>query len=220
MRIYLDIETYRRTREDAFTNEKVIAIGFIEDRTPYEPSSANKWSEDEGVKFHYLTEWELGGEQTVIHEFYKHLEKFIEERERGEINYIVIVGFNILRFDIPLLIQKGVEYKVDTHAKLNQLWYSAHTIDYLQASLPFHGMRFKGLKLEYLAKKAKEKNIVIPEPFESGEKVVEWYEKEEYLRIIEHLETDLKIIRVVDLNYKRIYGLEPGTSSHIFDYAL
>ena len=82
MRIYLDIETYRRVREEAFINEKIIAIGFIEDRTPYEPSSAGKWSEDEGVKFYCLTEWELGGEQIVIHEFYKHLKRFIEEEGR------------------------------------------------------------------------------------------------------------------------------------------
>lgn len=133
----------------------------------------------------------------------------MKRKEGREIDYIVIVGFNILRFDIPILIQKGVEYGVDTHAKLNQLWYSVHTIDYLQTSLPFHDMKFRGLKLEYLAKKAKEKNIDIPEPFESGEKVIEWYEKGEYSKIINHLRTDLMITRVIDLNYKRIYDLEP-----------
>lgn len=37
MRLYLDIETYRPRKEDAFIGEKIIAIGLLEDRTPYVP---------------------------------------------------------------------------------------------------------------------------------------------------------------------------------------
>jgi hypothetical protein len=35
VRLYLDVETYRKRKEDAFVDEKVIDIGVIEDWTPY-----------------------------------------------------------------------------------------------------------------------------------------------------------------------------------------
>jgi len=31
VRLYIDVETYRQRKEDAFTWEKVVAIGVIED---------------------------------------------------------------------------------------------------------------------------------------------------------------------------------------------
>jgi len=40
---------------------------------------------------------------------------------------IVGFNFNILRFDIPLLIQKGVEYGVGGLAELNKLWHDTYT---------------------------------------------------------------------------------------------
>ncbi len=36
VRLYLDIETFRK---EVFANERVIAIGVLEDRTPYQEAS-------------------------------------------------------------------------------------------------------------------------------------------------------------------------------------
>lgn len=69
-------------------------------------------------------------------------------------------------------------------------------------------MRFKGLNIKYLIEKARNNGIDVPEPFGSGENVEDWYENKEYDKIIKHLETDLKIIRIIDLNYKQIYDLQ------------
>ena len=43
----------------------------------------------------------------MIRRFYEYINDLIAESK-----FLVIIGFNILRFDIPLLIQKGVEYGV------------------------------------------------------------------------------------------------------------
>ena len=46
-RLYLDIETYRRNRYDAFINERIIAISVLEDWTPYSEDSLSITSEPE-----------------------------------------------------------------------------------------------------------------------------------------------------------------------------
>jgi len=80
-----------------------------------------------------------------------------------------VAGFNVLRFGIPLLIQKGVEHGVGDLAELNRLWHSTYTIDYFQTTLPLHGMKFRGLKLEYLAEIARRAGAEVPKPLGSGQ---------------------------------------------------
>ena len=206
MRLYLDIETYRPRKEYAFTQEKIIAIGILEDQTLYTPGSSKVWDEP-SVKFRYFTEWELGEELEIVFRFYDYLRDLIQEWKNREIGFLNVIGFNILRFDIPLLIQKGVEHNVGSPAELNKLWNNTFTIDYFQTSLPFHNMKFKGLGAGYLVKKARNNGVDISELFGSGGDVKGWYENKEYDEIIRHLEMDLKVIRVIDLNYKLVYGL-------------
>jgi len=128
----------------------------------------------------------------------------IEGDQYTESHYL---GFNILRFDILLLIQKGVEHGVGGLAELNKLWHDTYTIDYFQTTLPFHDMKFKDLKVEYLTKIAKSVGVEVPEPFGSGEDVKSWYENGEHDKIVKHLKTDLMIVRIIDLNYKRVYSM-------------
>jgi hypothetical protein len=201
MRIYLDIETYRPVKEESFTNEKIVVIGVIEDWTPYRSSSSNIW-DSSSVKTLFFKEWELGSEKNVLASFYGYLRNLINRWNNNEINFINVVGFNILRYDIPFLIQKGVEYGVGSLEELNALWHNTFTIDYFQVFLPVNKMRFKGLGLRLLAELAKKKGLNVPEPHGTGEDVKEWYESKDYDNIIKHLESDLKIIRIIDLNYE------------------
>ena len=54
LRLYLDVETYRPRKEDAFINEEVIAIGVIEDWTRYDPESTSiKCEESEAFSVGY-----------------------------------------------------------------------------------------------------------------------------------------------------------------------
>lgn len=95
VRLYFDIETNRKS--SAF-DEKIIAIGVIEDRTPFSQSSLNR-----EVDIHIFSEKNCGDESKIVHEFYK----YVKNVSRGS-KPLIIIGFGILRFDIPLLIQKGL----------------------------------------------------------------------------------------------------------------
>jgi len=58
-----------------------------------------------------------------------------------------------------------------------------------------------------LARIAKSVGVEVPEPFGSGEDVKSWYENGEHDKIVKHLKTDLMIVRIIDLNYKRVYSM-------------
>lgn len=196
MRLYLDIETYRP--KSAFVNEKVIAIGLIADQTDYKPESSKIWNNE--VEFKYFKEWERD-ERSAVTQFYNYLKDRIEKWRRKEIEYIEVVGFNILRFDIPLLIQKGVEHGVGSLEELNSLWHNTFTRDCLQMALPLNNMRFKGLQLEYLAEMLSKKGVNVPKPYGKGKEVKSLYENKKYDEIIKHLEADLRITHIIDLNW-------------------
>ena len=211
VRLYLDMETHRPEKKDAFINERIIVVGLIEDWTPYRPESSATWNGNK-VRFVYFTEWELGNEERIITELYSYLREVNKNRERGLIDFVNVVGFNILRFDIPLLVQKGVEHGMGSLAELNVLWHNTYTVDLFQTSLPFYSMRFKGLNLDLLVKWARNKGINVPEPYGSGSDVAKWYEEGRYDDIIKHLEIDLRIARIIDLNYRAVYESLGGSS--------
>lgn len=81
---------------------------------------------------------EVGGEAGVISQFYSYLRGLAQGVASGRLEFVEVVGFNVLRVDISLLVQKGVEYGVRSAAELNRLWYDMLTRDYLQVSLSFY----------------------------------------------------------------------------------
>ena len=191
VRIYLDIETYRPKKEDAFIHEKVIAIGILEDWTPYSPNSLN-----EPIEPQLFTEWELGSEKIVVEDFYKYLKGIFDE-----VRFVVVVGFNILRMDIPLLIQKGLWYKVANIDELNFLWHNTFTIDFFQSLLPANKYLFKGLRMPRVFKVIRDELVVdAPQLEEHGEEIAKAYEGSEYMNIEEWLKQDLYAIRYLDLS--------------------
>jgi DNA polymerase elongation subunit (family B) len=106
--VYLDIESYSKGDEPS-VNDKVIAIGVMEEG----PSEQR-----------LFTEWEHDSEREVIRKFYKELRVYSEQR-------VMVIGFNILRFDIPILSFKGVQYRVGDAQKIYDLWHKLFTIDYM-----------------------------------------------------------------------------------------
>jgi len=59
---------------------------------------------------------------------------------------VIIVGFNILRMDIPLLIQKGAEHEIRELDELNAFWHDTFTIDLFQQLLLSNKNMFSGIK--------------------------------------------------------------------------
>jgi DNA polymerase elongation subunit (family B) len=181
-RLYLDIESYSKGDEPS-VNDMVIAIGVMEE----DPSEQR-----------LFTEWEHGSEREVIRKFYKELRVYSEQGA-------VIIGFNILRFDIPILSFKGVQYRVGDAQKIYDLWHKLFTIDYMQVALPLTGMKFKGLTLAYLAKLLREKMMINVPEREEGAAVKKLYKKRNFKKIEEHLIADLEIIRLVDQNNEMLF---------------
>ncbi|RLE53127.1 MAG: hypothetical protein DRJ30_07160 [Candidatus Methanomethylicota archaeon] len=193
VRLYLDIETYRPSSKDAFTNENIIAIGVLEDFTPYSSKSLNFC-----VGEQIFTEWETGSEENIIKNFYR----YIEAVSTGGARFIVVVGFNILRMDIPLLVQKGVKYKVASISKLNKLWHNTFTIDILQSLLPANQFMFKGLTLSRIFEVLRNElgYVNAPKLEYHGEKVARAYEEKRYTVIENWLKEDLYATRYLDLS--------------------
>ncbi len=190
-RLYLDIETYRSSN-GAFIDEKIIAIGIIEETISQNASS-------QGLPSHFFLEWNSGSEEKVVHNFYHYLQDKIKGNK-----CIEVVGFNILRFDIPLLTQKGAKYRIDELEKLNSLWHNTFAIDFAQIFLPYNGLRFKNLSLSNLVKFAKEKGIEITEPHRRGVEVKQLYEEKKYDEIEKHLKADLQAIFTISHNYDKL----------------
>lgn len=215
-RLYLDIETYR---ESAFVDETIIAVGVLEDWTSYSEESLSRVPEKVASKkvctsvcFRLFNEWELGNEKTVIRKFYKYL-KDLKEKTFNTSHFLVITGFNILRFDIPLLIQKGVKYRIDSLSNLNKLWHDMFVIDLFQVALPLNGMRFKRNTLENLADKARKYGIDIPPLIGRGKDIPKLYKEGKYDKIAEHLERDLEIVRHLDLTNAVVRVLRESSSN-------
>lgn len=207
MRLYLDVETYRPRKEGAFVDEKVIAIGVVEDWTKYNPESASIKCEKNGPSgtgcvIRFFTSWENDNDEgALVRRFYEY---FIEINNKN--NLVITIGFNILRYDIPLLIQKGFEYRVESLDRLNVLWHNTFVVDYFQTTLPFNVMKFKGLNLEKMVMWAREAGLSLEELYGNGEDVVRWYIEGRYGDVIEHLRRDLEAIRTIDLNFRKFYS--------------
>ena len=174
-RIYLDIETYRPKQEDMFVNEKIIAIGLL--------------IEHRSMKREIILKiWEKNNEEDLIRTFYN--------IARTEIfGYTELIGFNIMRFDIPIIKQKALEYGIMQLPRLNVLWATPFTIDLFQICLIFNDMRYRGNSLERWIVEAKELGYNVPETYGSGSEVAKWYESGEYDKIEQHLRMDLYAIR-------------------------
>jgi len=189
LRLYLDIETYRP--KAAFGNEKIIACGFLLDDTSRE---SQNFSHE--PKFEYFHAKKLSEEKRVL----KQALGFIS----GLGVNVEIVGFYILRFDIPLIISRVAKLGIMDVEKVSSFFNNCFCIDYSQVLLPTNEMRFKGLKLNTIISKCKGMNLRIqpPEYYGDGSKVKELFEQGRYEEIKKH-KADLDAIRWLDL-----YGAE------------
>ena len=104
--------------------------------------------------------------------------------------------------DIPLLIQKGLWYKVATIDELNFLWHNTLTIDFFQSLLPANKYMFKGLRMPRVFKVIRDELGIVdaPQLEEHGEEIAKAYEGSEYMNIEKWLKQDLYAIRYLDLS--------------------
>ena len=198
IKIYFDLETYRPN--DAFLDEKIIALGMLIDfgfSNSMDPKNEVKeynWGDpipSSGI-WKYIETDENTTEKEIISRFYQLLKKLNDIK--------MIIGFNILRFDIPLLVQRGKELGVKDVKDANFLFYNTFTVDYFQVCLALNNMRFKGNKLEDCASKLEQiSGQQIPKRVGKGSDIAQLYKQKKYDEIKDHLYSDLLVIRAIDL---------------------
>lgn len=189
VRLYIDLETYRPKKEDAFVDEKIILAGILADETPNLEASLE--TKVEPVLFR---EWEGIDEKTIVKRLHDHVKGALDTYR-----FTVICGFNILRFDIPLSLCKSVEHSLGKHEVNNKMWHDCFIIDYFQGLLVANDYRFKGLALENIMNVAKNFGLQPPPIDKKGEAIKELYEHGRWKEIEKHNEQDLNAVRWLDL---------------------
>lgn len=102
-----------------------------------------------------------------------------------------VVGYNILSYDIPVLIRRAHELGVADLQTLMRFWYSLHIVDLMQIVMWRFGRR---MRLEDALKQAG----CQAERFGTGADVRQWVEEGRYDLVAKHLESDLAATEALD----------------------
>lgn len=179
MLLYIDIETFSENgfRSD---NTKVISVQYR--------------SFDGKTKI--LKEWE-SSEKNILSSFLTDLKMMRNE------GFLILVGHNILRFDIPTLMRRMAANGIDGHGNLEDFFCNIATVDTLQCMLPFNGMRFKGLSADDVSSR-----LDISGPRHRNTEVESFYRNREFRKIEDHAVADLDFVQSL---YWRLKREEVGT---------
>ena len=200
VRLYLDLETYRPNVEEAFVNERIISTGIIVDRTSYHERSLKR--DIEPVLY---SEWDGLDEKAIVSEVERTIRKTC-----SEYRFTTIVGFNILRFDIPLLVAKSGRASQSGLEYISKMWHDCFAIDLMQQLLVANWSRFKGSGMGNVVSTAIKLGLNPPDYPASGAMVKDLYKGGNYEGIEAHLRQDLRIIRWLDL-----YGVRRLTEQSV-----
>ena len=129
-----------------------------------------------------LKEWE-SGERDILLKFHKFLKG---ELKKG---ILTLVGFNVLKFDIPCLIYRFHYHKLNPLNKIFEIFRKAYVRDLRQCLLPFNKYSFKGLSAERIAEIFR-----ITKPCYSGSQIKGFYDRKKYGKIVEHAISDIKFL--------------------------
>ena len=77
-------------------------------------------------------------------------------------NFTVISGYNLLKFDIPLLTARCVKNSLNDLNMVSKIWHSCLIIDQFQQLLIANGNTFRGSSLDNVIATAKKLNLAPP----------------------------------------------------------
>jgi hypothetical protein len=200
VRLYMELETYRPNVEDAFINERVITAGVAVDRTAYHERSLKR-----GVEPVLYSEWDGLDEKAIVSEIERTIRKGCAEHR-----FTTVVGFNILRFDVPLLVAKSGRASQSGLEYISKMWHDCFAVDLMQQLLVANMGSFKGAGLSNVVSTAIRLGLNPPDYPTSGAKVKDLYEAEDYEGIEAHLRQNLRIVRWLDL-----YGVRRLTEQSV-----
>ena len=171
---YFDIETYSPNKEPRFS-DKIILIYYKEELG--------------GDTVLMLKEWEVD-EKSILSRFYDALREKMESERT-----VTLIGWNIIRFDIPFLTYRLFYHKIDSLDNILETFRKPYWRDLRQCLLPFNRYRFKGLKEEVVAEK-----LDITPPKYSNKEIKRFYDNCEYEKIVEHALSERRFL--LDLSWK------------------
>ncbi len=200
VRLYLDLETYRPNVEEAFINERIITAGLAVDRTAYHERSLKR-----DVEPVLYSEWDGLDEKALVSE--------VERTVRnacGEHRFTTVVGFNILRFDVPLLVAKSGRASQSGLEYISKMWHDCFAVDLMQQLLVANMGSFKGAGLSNVVSTAIRLGLNPPDYPTSGARVKDLYEAGDYGGIEAHLRQNLRIVR-----WLHLYGVRRLTEQSV-----
>jgi len=178
-RLFFDIETYSPGPKPTY-DDRIIAIA-------YKP---------EGGPVTVLKEWESDEKQILT--------RFLEEIKR--IDRLNIIGHNILRFDLPLIINRASAHGIAPTGDLMRLLLDSYPIDTIQAQLPANNFYFKGLGLRDCVQR-----LGIPSDTCPSSEIITHYEAGNYAEIIERVTGDvLNTEKLFNAIKERNLGIYPN----------
>ena len=162
IKIFFDIETYSPDVSGPSLCDKIISIAY-------------KIGDSDVV---VLKEWELG-EKEVLDRFLD----VVQSKDRPN-----IIGHNILRFDIPVIVCRSLENGLGRLEEIYSVFREPYGIDTLQCLLASNRMYFNGLGLAACAER-----LGISLASENGSSIQELYERGEYEKIVDHNVEDVLV---------------------------
>jgi len=121
------------------------------------------------------------------------------------IDRLNIISHNILRFDLPPIINRASAHGIAPTGDLMRLLLDSYTIDTIQAQLPANNFYFKGLGLAECAKRIGAETRICP-----GVEIKTRYEKGDYAAITDHIIED---VFTTETLFNHLSGLRDRSSS-------
>jgi len=179
------MEMFRRSNK-FFSNAEIIAIGYalVASNLNYVIKKLKDYPD-----IFLITTWKEGNEKSVITKFYNIL------REIGRNQRITLIGYGVLIYDIPFLIQKLYFNQIDDLKNLNEFFHDLRIIDLRLVGLMYNNMRFSGSSLAETMKKIEYQDRILQKPkeFMLGSSISELYKQRKFKQIEEHLINDIKM---------------------------
>lgn len=171
MLLYFDIETFSENGFKAGTT-KIISIQY----------------RDFDGNYKMLKEWE-SSEADILQKFFTDLKMMKRE------DFLMLVGHNVLRFDIPMIIRRMVANGIESVDDLEDFFHNVFVVDTMQCMLPFNSMRFKGLNTEEISRR-----LGITVPHHRNTEIESFYRNREFRKIEQHALADIDFVQ--DLYWK------------------
>ncbi len=192
---FLDIETYSdRNNPDSSLNpyypeSKVIVIS-------YNYYSSFKHPIKEEIKTPtFLKEWE-SSEKMILSDFYKILKR-IQKKD----NYLKIIGFNILSFDLPYLFGRMKILEIADESELYKLLFRSRGIDIYQLSSIISEKTIEYKTLIGISHKKVTKFFNMQTKEGSGLECSRWYDDKQYDKIIKYCTEEFNFEQLLDAFY-------------------